>query len=595
MEKWTIRRYQKLKDKFYFNEFKFEDAFKVLKEEYGDEQKQVLAILSNLSKEKYLQVKKDEKDARKKIYKLIEKNNQIELSDSEELSRDDVEKILKRAADLIRTRVDYKFILVLLFLKRISDKWQKEFEDEYKKALEDGYSEKEARKEAMNEAYHDFVVPEKYIGDNLNFWENIRNDVAHLPERLSEILKEIGDKNPKIKDIVSQTSFIQFSANKENSELLRQLVELFSEKKLSNVSDDVLGDAYEWIIRFFAPQKAKEGEVYTPKEVILLLTEMLKPKSGETIYDPACGGANMLIQAYKYVVRNEGEKKARTLMFYGEEANPQTVALAQMNLYIHGIKQSYIKLSDTLKYPKFEENGKLKKFDLILVNPPWNQDGYSEENLKKGNFVKERFQFGFTPNQSADWAWIQHVIATLDEKTGRAGIVIDNGALFRGGKEGSIRQAVLQKGLIECVMLLPEKLFYNTGAPGAIIIINKNRKEEMKNKVLFINASELYAKHPEVRKLNILTEENIKEIAGYYELFCRDRVPSLSRKRNVFRVVDLSEIEKNDWSLNVTLYCAKEEEIEEIDLHATWNEIKTLGKELQDKEKKIEGYLKEIK
>jgi type I restriction enzyme M protein len=436
-------------------------------------------------------------------------------------------------------------------------------------------------------------VPEKYLGENMNFWDNIRNDVAHLPERFSEILKEIGDRNPKIREIVSQTSFIQFSSNKENSELLRQLVELFSEKRLSNVSDSVLGDSYEWIVRYFAPQKAKEGEVYTPKEVIWLMIQMLEPKSGEEIYDPAAGAANMLVQSYKYVQEKEGENKAKTLSLYGEEANAQTVALAQMNLYIHGIKQSQIKVSDTLKYPKFEgKGGGPKPFDLVLINPPWNQDGYPEENLKKGNFAKERFTFGYTPNQSADWAWIQHVIASLNEK-GRAGIVIDNGALFRGGKEGTIRQAVLEAGLIECVILLPEKLFYNTGAPGGIIIINKNRQDDKLKKVLFINSSESFEKHPDVRKLNILSDKNIAAIKEAYVDF--KEKDGFRGKKGYSRVVDISEIEKNGWSLNVTMYVSREEEIEEIDTDAVWKEIKEIEKKLGEKEKKIEGYLKEIK
>ncbi len=595
MDKWVRKRYQILKDKLGEGKFRFENAARILKDTYGDEEKQVLTILSSISKDKCLEVVKDPENARRKIYRLLECGDGVKpmLSESKELTRDDIEKILKRAADLIRTRVDYKFILVLLFLKRISDKWQKEFEDEYEKAKADGYSENQAKKEAMNEAYHDFIVPDKYLGVNMNFWDNIRNDVSHLPEGLSEILKEIGDHNPKIKEIVSQTSFIQFSGNKENSELLRQLVELFSEKRLSNVSDDVLGDSYEWIIRYFAPQKAKEGEVYTPKEVIRLLVEITKPKSGENVYDPACGAANMLLQAYKYVTEKEGPGKAKTLSLYGEEANAQSVALAQMNLYIHGIKQDVLKLSDSLKYPKFEDKGKLKTFDIVLVNPPWNQDGYPEENLKKGNFVKERFTYGFTPNQSADWAWIQHVIASLDDKKGRAGIVIDNGAMFRSGKEGNIRQAVLTKGLIECVMLLPEKLFYNTGAPGGVIIINKKRKEEMKNKVLFINASGLFEKHPDVRKLNIIADKNIEEIKGYYGEFINN--DGYRGKKGVSRVVSISEIENNGWSLNVTMYCSKEEEIEDIDTDKVWKEIKGLEKELTLKEKKIEGYLNEIK
>jgi len=362
-------------------------------------------------------------------------------------------------------------------------------------------SEEEAREEAKSSIYHDFDLPEEFL------WENIRKKPARLPERFSQALKAIAERNPELKDVFENVDFIQFASSRENADILRQLVEIFSAKPLYNVSPDILGDAYEWILHYFAPQKAKEGEVYTPREVIKLLIEILDPKPGESVYDPACGSGGMLILSYKHVEDEHGKSEAEKLFLYGQEANHKTLALAKMNLYIHDIRNAHLALGDTLLYPKFKDGESFKKFDIVIANPPWNQDGYYEEVLKKGEFWRQRFKYGFTPKQTADWAWIQHMLASAKEN-GRVGVVIDNGCLFRGGKEKAIRAGILKDDLIECVILLPEKLFYNTGAPGAILILNKEKSEERKKKVLFINASKEYEQHPELRKLNRLEDEH---------------------------------------------------------------------------------------
>jgi type I restriction enzyme M protein len=258
-----------------------------------------------------------------------------------------------------------------------------------------------------------------------------------------------------------------------------------------------------------------------------------------------------------------------------------------MNLYIHDIRNAQLTLGDTLLYPKFKEGDKVKDFDMVIANPPWNQDGYDEEILKKGEFWRERFRYGFTPRQSADWAWIEHMLSSANDKTGKVGVVIDNGCLFRGGKEKAIRTGVLNADLIEAVILLPEKLFYNTGAPGAIIIFNKNKSKERKGKVFFINANKEYQQHPEVRKLNRLGDENIKKIAEAFKEF---------RNEDGFsKPVEIEKIKENDYNLNVTLYVFPEEETEEIDVAKEWEELRKLEGELVEVEKRIEGYLRELK
>ncbi|MDD3818248.1 MAG: class I SAM-dependent DNA methyltransferase, partial [Actinomycetota bacterium] len=487
---WIDKRYEILWKSFQSNPFRLEDAVKELgkgTDGIKDEKDEVIVVLSELRKEGILSVEFDPEDARKRIYRLKSKKDIIldTLSfDKKKLTRSDLERILKSAADLIRTRVDYSFILVLLFYKRMSDKWETEYRVAYDEAIADGLSEEEARKEAKNSAYHDYNIPEEFLWDNLR-----KKDPARIPENFSGAMKAIAETNPDLKIVFENIDFVQFTTSRENAEILRQLIELFSEKSLHNVSPDILGDAYEWILRYFAPQKAKEGEVYTAREVIKLMVEMLDPKPGQSVYDPACGSGGMLISSYKHVKDNFGEDSANKLFLYGQEANPKTLALAKMNLNIHDIRNANIIYGDTLNSPKFkDESGDIKTFDIVIANPPWNQDGYDEEVLRKGEFWSKRFVYGFPPRQSADWAWIQHMLASADEKTGKVGIVIDNGCLFRGGKEKAIRSKIVEEDLIEAIILLPEKLFYNTGAPGAIIILNRNKPDFKKGKIQFINA-----------------------------------------------------------------------------------------------------------
>ncbi len=581
--RWLDKRYEILWEAFHSSQFRVEDAARVLKEKIDDNEKQINVVLSELRKEGMLKVEFDPIDARKRIYQLQSKKQIIskKLSlESRRLTRGNLEGLLKAAADLIRTRVDYTFILVLLFYKRISDKWEMEFENAYNEAIADGLSEEEAKKEAKNAIYHDFDISEELL------WENLRKDPARLPENFSKAMKILAERNPGLKDVFENVDFVQFTTNMENAEILRQLVELFSAQSLHRVSPDILGDAYEWILRYFAPQKAKEGEVYTPKEVINLIVEMVGPEPGESVYDPACGSGGMLISAYKHVENNFGRKEADKLFLFGQEYNHKTLALAKMNLYIHDIRNGRLFLGDTLLYPKFKEGDKLMKFSVVIANPPWNQDGYSEETLKKGEFWRERFNFGFTPKQSADWAWIEHMLASAKDDTGRVGVVIDNGCLFRGGKEKAIRTSIINADLIEAVILLPEKLFYNTGAPGAVIVLNKNKPEPRKGKILFVNASQEFEKHPDVRKLNRLGDKHIENIVKAYKEF--------KDSDGFSRAVKIGKIKENDYNLNVTLYVFPEEEVEEIDVAKEWKEVLKVNKDLEVLESKIEKYLMEL-
>ncbi len=583
LPQWLKSRYETLWEAFGSKKFRPEDALKVIREKDLDiSEEGLIVVLSELRKRGWVKVEPDPQDARKKYYILMPPEPQISLFPEEapkKLTRAELEGLLKKAADLIRTRVDYTFILILLFYKRISDKWKAEFDEAYKEALADGLSEEEALQEAKNSIYHDFDIPEEYL------WDELRKDPQRLPENFSKAMKAMAERNPELRDVFETIDFVQFTSNRENAEILRQLVELFSSHSLKEVSPDILGDAYEWILRYFAPQKAKEGEVYTPREVIELMVRILDPKPGQSIYDPACGSAGMLIISYKHVEKSHDREGADRLFLYGQEANHKTLALAKMNLYIHDIRNAKLAQGDTLLYPKFKKGQSLQTFDFVIANPPWNQDGYGEEVLKKGELWRERYTFGFTTRQSADWAWIQHMLASAKDD-GKVAIVIDNGALFRGGRERAIRKAVLEEDLLEAVILLPEKLFYNTGAPGAIMIFNKAKPPERRGKVLFINASREFRQHPEVRKLNQLAPENIEKITEAYRKF--------SEEEGFSRAVPIEEIRENDYNLNVTLYVFPVEEQEEIDVAKEWEELQSLEQRYSELKNKIKGYLEEM-
>ena len=499
------------------------------------------------------------------------------------VTREELNSLVDRAADLIRTAVDYKFILVLLFLKRLNDMRKYEKRRAVERLIKEaGLSEKEAEEEAEKTAdFYTFNIPREFL------WDEITKDVRNLPERLATGISEVAKLNRELDGVVNRVDFLEFARNQENRELLRQLTELFNKYDLGGeeVSPDVLGDAYEHILMKFAPDKAKEGEIYTPRKVIRLMVELLNPKPGESVYDPCFGSGGMLILSYAYVAEKYGQAEAGRLFLFGQERNPTIYAICQMNLLLHDIRNGHLANGDTLDYPRFrDESGRLERFDVAIANPPWNQDGYGEDRLKKADF-RERFGFGFCPKDKADWAWAQHMLASAKEN-GRVGIVIDNGCLFRGGKEKVIRSKVIDTDLVECVILLPEKLFYNTGAPGAIIIFNKNKPQERGKKILFINASNEFIPHPSVRRLNSLSEGNIEKIANIYEKF--------AEMAGFSRVVNIKEVIDNDYNLNVPFYAMPIEEREQINIPKEFFELKELEKEREEVGKKLEEYISQL-
>jgi len=362
--------------------------------------------------------------------------------------------------------------------------------------------------------------------------------------------------------------------------ILEGLVQLFNKYDFSDVNYDAIGDAYQWVLYYFAPTKAKQGETYTPREVIQLIIQILDIDDGSRILDPACGSGAMLIEAYNYVRNMKLNGKKPSLELFGQELDDIMVIIAKMNLILHGVEGYQIFYGNSLTNPLFEHA------DYVIANPPWNQDGYNENNLGQPSVRRIYTSLGvsgFTPTNSADWAWIQLMTYFANRKVG---IVLDNGALFRGGKEKNIRRAAVEKDLIETVILLPEKLFYNTGAPGIVLILNKNKPVERKGKILFINASQEYEGHPEIRRLNIISEENIENIIDAYRKF--------KDVEGFARVVSIDEIRENNYNLNVTLYVYPKVEEEEIDLAAELKEFERIEAEEKEAVGKAINYVKEV-
>lgn len=566
---WIHTRYLALADQYKTDSFGFEEAVSTLQKRFGDKEDQIKLVMSELGKNKFVEIKRSEQDSRKKIYTIVSSSD---ARDNNKLTRSDIDRVLKKAADLIRTRVDYSFILLLLFYKRFSDQWNVEYRKAYKEAIKDSFSDSEADTEAKKSAYHKINIPEEYL------WDSIRKDTLKISENFSHAIKALADTNPTLKETFQQFDFSDFTRNPENNEILRQLVELFSAYSFENVSPDILGDAYEWILRYFAPQKAKEGEVYTPREVIQLMVQLLDPQEGESVYDPAAGSSGMLIAAYKYVEEKHSKAKADSLFLYGQEQNPKTLSLAKMNLLIHDITNGIMVLGDTLRYPKYKEGGSFKKFKYVLANPPWNQDGYGEDTLKTGEFWKDRFSYGFTTKQSADWAWVQHMLASSSKKVA---VILDSGAVSRGGRELNIKKLIIDQDLIELVLLLPEKLFYNTPSDGVVVILNKEKK--YKNKILLINASTEYI---EGKPQNSLSPLHIEKIVTTYRNF--EKIDKYSD------VLTLEQVKKENYNLSPSRFISVEEETSVRPVGEILSDLQISNKKLNSTEVRLRELEKEV-
>jgi len=539
----------------------------------------IYKVLAPLQKAGLIKVLQNPENPRVRQYRLVALQG---VAEARPPTRDELLRLLKSAADIIRTSVDYSVILLFLFYKVVSDKWEA-IVSQY---MDEGLDKVDAYILANND-YLKLYDEEK---EEVLTWSRVvrkPESLIAMDDALIRIARLNHEHLKELERLVLKLGMVELSRGDKRSILVR-LIELFNAYDFSQTSDDVLGDAYQWILGMFAPAKAKEGETYTPREVIKLIVQILDVRDKAVVLDPACGSAAMLIEAYNHVKEKTGKEKP-ALRLYGQELNESMAAIAKMNLILHGISSdAEIYVGDSLENPKFLNTLNIGSpeggADYVIANPPWNQDGYDERRLGKPQ-LRKIYSYGYPPKNTADWAWIQ-LMTKLANNDGKVGVVIDNGALFRGGREKSIRSKIVEEDLVEAVILLPEKLFYNTGAPGVIMIFNKQKPPERKGKILFINASNEYEPHPEVRRLNRLGKQHIEKIAKAYHDF--------KDIEGFARVVGLQEIRGNDYNLNVTLYVTLPLETEEVDLEKKLQELLEIEKQATEARAKTLQYIQQV-
>ena len=486
----------------------------------------------------------------------------------------DVIKVVWKACDTFRGTMDsskYKdYILTMLFVKYVSDFYKEKLEELKEKF---GDNEERIKKSLKREK---FKLDSKCTFDVM--YENRNSE--NIGELINKILMKIEDDNKeKLEGIFRNIDFnseAELGRTKERNAALKHLIEDFAEDSLDlrpsmlNGSD-VIGDAYEFLIANFASDAGKKGgEFYTPGEVSTLLAKLVKPKDGDRIYDPTCGSGSLLIKAAKEV----GTDNFR---LYGQERNGQTQALAKMNMFLHEINDAVIEWGDTLRNPLHLEKERLMKFDKIVSNPPFSLDKWGAEDLKDDTYG--RFEMGLPPKSKGDYAFVLHMLASLNEN-GTAGIILPHGVLFRAASEGKIRKQIIENNWLDAIIGLPENLFFGTPIPTCMLIFKKNKLD---NNVFFIDASNDFIKDVNQYRL---TNEYIDKIVNIY----RER----KEIEKYAHIATLDEIKENDYNLNISRYIDMFEEEEVIDIDKTKTEIKRLEDEVKKVKEEMAVYLQEL-
>jgi type I restriction enzyme M protein len=495
---------------------------------------------------------------------------------------------LKSAADLLRVRSEgLQYIITLLFYKRLCDV----FDDEIAEIKQDlsQLNDKEFRKVVKEAKLTRFFIPKEA------HFQEVRKTTVNLGERLSRALWTIAQENPILQGVIDVVDFNETRTSHGqrvrivSDDTLSKLLEVFNRYSigLDEAEPDVIGRAYEYLLRLYAAGKGKTaGEFYTPTEVALLMAYCLDPQEGEEIYDPAVGSGGLLIKNHLVLKEKTDGKIRRPLKLYGQEIDHLTYALAKINMFIHNIEQTDIRLGDTLLNPAFLENNRLKTFDAVVANPMWNQKGYDERFYDSDQY--ERFPFGYPPQGTADWGWVQHMFASL-KPNGRLAVVLDTGAVARGSgkrkdREKAIRQKFIEQDLIEAVLLLPENLFYNTSAPGIILFISKQKPEKRKGKILLINASREFEKG---KPKNYLTPEHIQKISKAYRDF--EEVEGLSK------IITLEEAKEADYNLSPSRFVVVTEEEKHRPIGEIRKDIEAFEYEKNEIEEKLNNIFQKIK
>jgi len=487
------------------------------------------------------------------------------------------------------------YILPLIFVKRLCDV----YDDEINRMAENV----KTREQAFRLAERDknlvrFYLP--LVPDNPEdeVWSKIRNLSTKIGEELTTIIRAISNENESLKGIIDRVDFNATTHGQRDidDDRLSNLIEKISSKRLGlkDVEPDIIGRSYEYLIRKFAEGGGQSaGEFYTPKEVGIIMAKIMDVNEGMEIYDPTCGSAGLLIKC-EIELNDKMYKRSKNrfapLKLYGQELTPETWAMANMNMVIHDM-QGKIEIGDTFRYPKFIEKGKLKKFDRVVANPMWNQPDFIEKDYDNDELNRFPSGAGY-PGGKADWGWMQHILASLNDN-GKAAVVLDTGAASRGSgnantnKEKEVRKWFIEKDLIEGILYLPENLFYNTSAPGIIIILDQRKKnnKKRKKKFLLVNAAKEFVKGD---PKNYITSEGIERIAKTFKKW--EEIEKFSK------IIDLEEIAKNDYNISPSRYIHTSDDevyrpigeiVEEMKLLET--ESKVIDKELNKILKKL-GY-----
>lgn len=498
---------------------------------------------------------------------------------TKQYSQDDLNKVLWSAADSARGTVDavvYKdYALTMLFFKYLSDKFKLE-----KQNLKQRFGDDADRIEAKMKSSR-FYIPADSSFDEV--YAKIEDD--NIGEIINVAMRTIENHNKAKLEGVFRADFNNeaiLGKPEQRNKMIRNLLKDFHAIELGDVTEDIVGDAYMYLIeKFGAGAGKKAGEFFTKREVAKLVARLARPQPGDRIADPTAGSGGLLLLAGEEV-RKQG---SNNFALYGQESNGTTYQLCRMNMFLHGMDSAHIERGDTINNPLLLENDTLMKFDVCVANPPFSQDKWGAENATDDKY--NRFWRGIPPKSTGDYAFITHMIETLKPQTGRMAVVVPHGVLFRSGAEGKIRQKLLEENLIDAVIGLPGKLFQTTDIPVAILVIDRSREKggarQNDQNVLFIEASKEFVPN---KPKNMLTQANADKIFDAF--VARQEVEKFAH------LATQEEIKENDFNLNITRYVDIFEEEPEVDIQATLAEIEKLNPELERLERQMNVYLKEL-